>query len=85
MLKGEHSTILSTFIKLPFVIGIFVLSIFDWPFYTGFTVQHLIVWFKATLFIFKFQDPNNGEDVLKFQTLAACQKAQTLIIKTAAV
>ena len=25
-------------IKLPFVIKIFVLSIFEWPFYTGFTV-----------------------------------------------
>ena len=30
---------LLTFIKLPFVIKIFVLSIFDWPFYTGFTVK----------------------------------------------
>ena len=29
----EHSAILSTFIKLPFVIKIFVLSIFKWPFY----------------------------------------------------
>ena len=27
MLQGEHSAILSTFIKLPFVIKIFVLSI----------------------------------------------------------
>ena len=35
MLKGEHSAILSTFIKLPFVIKIFVLSNFEWPFYTG--------------------------------------------------
>ena len=34
----EHSVILSTFIKLPFVIKIFVLSMFEWPFYTGFTV-----------------------------------------------
>ena len=33
-----HSAVLSTFIKLPFVIKIFVLSIFEWPFYTGFTV-----------------------------------------------
>ena len=39
MLQGEHSAILSTFIKLPFVIKIFVLSIFEWPFYTGFTVS----------------------------------------------
>ena len=38
MLQGEHSAILSTFIKLPFVMKIFVLSIFEWPFYTGFTV-----------------------------------------------
>ena len=38
MPQGEHSAILSTFIKLPFVIKIFVLSIFEWPFYTGFTV-----------------------------------------------
>ena len=36
----EHSTILSTFIKLPFVIKIFAMSIFEWPFYTGFIVQH---------------------------------------------
>ena len=39
MLQGEHSAILSTFIKLTFVIKIFVLSIFEWPFYTGFTVS----------------------------------------------
>ena len=34
----EHSVILSIFIKLPVVIETFVLSIFEWPFYTGFTV-----------------------------------------------
>ena len=33
------SAILATFIKLPVVIKIFVLSIFEWPFYTGFTVH----------------------------------------------
>ena len=38
MLHGEHSAILSNFIKLPFVIKIFVLSIFEWLFFTGFTV-----------------------------------------------
>ena len=38
MFQREHSAILSTFIKLPFVIKIFVLSIFEWLFYTGFTV-----------------------------------------------
>ena len=35
---AEHSEILSTFIKLPFEIKTFVLSIFEWPFYTDFTV-----------------------------------------------
>ena len=39
MLQGEHSALLLTFIKLPFVIKFFVLSIFEWPFYTGFTVN----------------------------------------------
>ena len=39
ILQGEHSAILSTFIKkLPFVFKTFVLSIFEWPFYKGFTV-----------------------------------------------
>ena len=38
MLQWEHSAILLTFIKLPFVNKTFVLSIFEWPFYTGFTV-----------------------------------------------
>ena len=33
-----HSTIFSTFIKLPFVIKIFVLSFVEWPLKTGFTV-----------------------------------------------
>ena len=42
MLQGEHSSILLTFIKLPFVIKIFILSIFECPFYTGFTV--LLFW-----------------------------------------
>ena len=32
----EHSAILLTFIKLPFVIKICVLSIFEWPIYTSF-------------------------------------------------
>ena len=41
MLQGEHSAILLTFIKLPFVIKMFVLSIFELPFYTGFTVNLL--------------------------------------------
>ena len=39
MLPMEHSAILSTFIKVPIGIKIFVLPIFDWPFYTDFTVH----------------------------------------------
>ena len=39
MLQGEHSAILLTFIKLPFVMKIFVLSTFEWLFYAGFTVH----------------------------------------------
>ena len=35
----QHSAILLTFIKLPFVFKIFMLSTFEWPFYTGFTVH----------------------------------------------
>ena len=43
MPQREHSAaILSTFIKLPFVIKIFVLSIFEWPHNTGFTVHQQI-------------------------------------------
>ena len=38
-----HSEILLTFIKLPVVIKIFVLSIFEWPFYTDFTVLYFPV------------------------------------------
>ena len=41
MLQEEHSAIISAFInmiKLPFVIKIFALTIFEWSFYTGFTV-----------------------------------------------
>ena len=43
MLQGEHSAILSTFIKLSFIIKIFVLFFVEWPFYTGFTVCKLLL------------------------------------------
>ena len=36
-IEGEHSAILSSVIKLPFVIRIYILSIFEWPFYTDLT------------------------------------------------
>ena len=37
-----HKHPILTFIKLPFVVKFFVLSIFKWPFYTGFTALHVL-------------------------------------------
>ena len=49
--KMDHSAILLIFIKLPFVIKIFVLSIFEWSLKTSFTVFPFLVatGFKAHL------------------------------------
>ena len=44
MLQGEHSAILSTFIKLPFSNKTFVLSILEWPLKTGFTVLLILTY-----------------------------------------
>ena len=41
--EGEHSAKLSTFIKLPFVIKIFVLSIFEWPLKACLTVYRIAI------------------------------------------
>ena len=41
--RGEHSAILLTFIKLPFAIKIFVLSIFECSLKTSFTVSLLYI------------------------------------------
>ena len=49
MLQGEHSAILSTFIKLPFVNKIFVLCMFKWPLKTGFTVSWKYICVKLYL------------------------------------
>ena len=65
MLQGEHSAILSTFIKLPFVIKIFVLTIFKWQFYTGFAVHtiplnvHVQLFSRATGLIWAKPSPNS--------------------------
>ena len=42
MLQREQSAILLTFLKLPVVIKTFVLSIFAWSFYTGFTILAIV-------------------------------------------
>ena len=66
MLQGEHSAILSTFIKLEFVIKIFVLSIFEWRFYTGFSVlkSDLI---KLLRWLHFYLEVHENEEFLKGQ------------------
>ena len=54
MLQGEHSAILSTFIKQPFVIKIFVLSFFEWPLKTGFTVVGFVTFIYTVSRLFFF-------------------------------
>ena len=54
MFQGEHSAILSTFIKLPFVNKTFVLSIFEWSLMTGFTV-YIVFDLLAQIKLFLFQ------------------------------
>ena len=61
-LQGEHSAFLLTSIKLPFVIKIFVLSVFEWPFYSGFTVDYHILHVACSQFsymYYTFQKANN--------------------------
>ena len=60
MLQGEHSAILLTFIKLLFVIKIFVLSIFEWLFKTGFTVDISALMNEMTLSV--NDNHNNAEN-----------------------
>ena len=52
MLQRKHSAILSTFIKLSFVIKIFVLSIFEWPLKTGFTIQDIFSQYMNQLYMY---------------------------------
>ena len=63
MLQGEHSAILSTFIKLPFVIKIFVLSILSGRF------TQVLLYMNAVLLI------NTGEKI----TLALNQLKSKLV------
>ena len=52
MLPLEDSAILLIFIKLRFVIKTFVLSIFEWLFYTGFNVLENIHNFTLKIFVY---------------------------------
>ena len=56
MLQGEHSAILLTFIKLPFIIKIFVLSIFEWWLMTGVTVLYIVLRSKILSYHEHFND-----------------------------
>ena len=72
MLQGEHSEILSTFIKLPFVIKI-VLSIFEWPFKTGLLYIILI---QVSVFV-KRQQPAKKMSTLTVWSISyACTTKQ---------
>ena len=48
MLQGVHFSILSTFMKLPFAIKTFVLSIFEWSLKTDFIVH---IWLISIVII----------------------------------
>ena len=52
MLRGENSAIRLTFIKLPFVVKTFVLSFFEWPYYTGFTVNRISLCMQSCIQIY---------------------------------
>ena len=51
MFQVENSAILSTFIKLPIDILIYVLSIFEWPFYTGLNVYYIRIYITTLLHV----------------------------------
>ena len=61
MLQREHSAILLTFIKLPVIIKTFILSSFEWLFYTGFIV------------IFQKQDSGDSQGVSRVMALDLIQ------------
>ena len=69
MLQIEHTAILSTFIKLPFAIKIFVLSIFEWPLKTGFTIfwiqiRNNVLCFTNMISNFRFFIPRKNVHIL---------------------
>ena len=68
MLQGEHSAILSTFIKLPFSITTLVLSIFNWSLKTCFTVlfeEVIGIFLKFYKFICEDKTKNKVQENLK--------------------
>ena len=68
----EHSAILLTCIKLPFFNKIFVLSIFEWLFYTGFTVRQYVSLLKS---------PNFDTAIIKWFTVAQHLSGEVLNLR----
>ena len=69
MLPLEHSAILLTFIKLPFVVKTFVLSIFELMFYTGFTVQnktHVLILPQLQMYMFHAWISSGDSSIYEF-------------------
>ena len=90
MLQGEHSAILSTCTKLTSVFKTFVLSIFEWPLKTVFTVLFISTTFKLTLaFIiglmrrnFKLWDRNHSATGLDCHDMLHCAMMVILTIRS---
>ena len=80
MLQNAHFAILSTFIKLPFVIKIFVLSIFEWPFYTlSQILLYNVIEHEASLFIILFRDQITK--CCQTAGLCTCRLVYTFVVK----
>ena len=56
----EHSAILLTFIKLPFVLKTFVLSIFEWPLKTGSTAFTVLINLLPKINMSSHEDGHHG-------------------------
>ena len=80
MLQREHFAILLTFINLSVVIKTFVLSIFEWPFYTGFTITIIWVISQKNLFLLYLvnkdanQTPNDSSLIIRYLVTSCLEK-----------
>ena len=78
MLQGDHSAKLSTFIKPPFVIKVFVLSNFEWPFYIGFTeFINCLVYPALCIYVALAQVPGECSDVHVYMHLRINSRLHT--------